>query len=131
MKFSAIECMVAFHEKVRELIHPEIPAQQLAILFRVAQEPGVTHTDLGRDLDMPQGSVSRNVQKLAIKLVSKVRGPSESYGYGLVENRPDYKTDSRRNAVYLTNKGELVIADLIKTFNQCIQKDRGGMKYDH
>lgn len=126
MRLSAIDGILTYHNKVRELVHPEIPAQQLAILYLVAQRPGITHTEIGTILEMPQGTVSRNVQKLAIKVVEKVRGPAETYGYGLVENRPDYRTDPRRNAVYLTKKGEQVIADLIKLFNQIIQRSMEG-----
>lgn len=80
-------------ELVRKELSKAIPAQQLSIFLAVVLNPGITQTEISENLDMPQGTVSRNVSQL-------------ENGYGLVVTRPDTSIDTRRVAVWLTKKGE-------------------------
>jgi len=96
------------HEAIRVLVHPEIPAQQMSILYLVAENEGITHGEIAKRLYMPQATVSRNVAKLAAKLVEDRSGKFVDTGYGLVRNVDDV-VDPRRNAVFLTSKGQKVV----------------------
>jgi DNA-binding MarR family transcriptional regulator len=104
----AIRTQRRIHETIREKIHPEIPAQQLSIFYLVAENEGITQGEISKHLNMPQATVSRNVLKLASKLVEDRKGNFVDTGYGLVENRDDI-VDPRRNAVYTTPKGQEVL----------------------
>jgi DNA-binding MarR family transcriptional regulator len=109
----AIACQRRVHETIRELIHAEIPAQQLSILYFVAENEGVTQGEIAKALHMPQATVSRNVAKLAVKLEENRDRKFVDTGYGLVVNRADV-VDSRRLAVYLTPKGQEVLKSVAK-----------------
>lgn len=86
-------------------VHREMPAQQVAMLLLVAQQPGITMPELGEKLDMPQGSVSRNVASL-----SKFQGLNKP-GDDLVV-ADELPEDRRVKTVTLTRKGERVVAKL-------------------
>jgi DNA-binding MarR family transcriptional regulator len=109
----AIACQRRVHETIRELIHQEIPAQQLSIFYLVAENEGITHGEIAKELRMPQATVSRNVAKLSSKMVEGRDRELVDVGYGLVENRDDI-VDPRRNAVYTTPKGQEVLKAVAK-----------------
>jgi DNA-binding MarR family transcriptional regulator len=96
-------------EYLRKELGGEYAPQQLSILLLVSMRPGITHNELSAALNMPQGTVSRNVTKLCSRKHPKT---GREIGYGLVENRMDELYDSRRNAVHLTVKGKQFIAKI-------------------
>ena len=108
MKIRQFRTVVEF---IRKEVNPEFPIQQLSVLLLVAEEEGITQTEISQILSMPQATVSRNVAKLGNKVVQR-DGKSKMIGYGLVENRQDVVHDPRRLAVYLTDKGKKFIKDL-------------------
>jgi DNA-binding MarR family transcriptional regulator len=100
---------------LRKEIFAELRLQQLDLLLLVAERHGngISHTEISKVMGMPQGTVSRNVQKLSLKKVRRSDGEIEPYGYGLVENRID-PFESRQYLVFLTEKGKNLIARLEK-----------------
>lgn len=50
---------------LRSELNKDLPIQHIALIFAVVQQPGVSMQALMALLDMPQGSVSRNVKLLA------------------------------------------------------------------
>ena len=68
----------------RRELNKDLPSQHIAMLLTVAMQPGITMPELCKELDMPQGTVSRNV-----KLLSSGSGRNGSdsarKGYGLLE----------------------------------------------
>ena len=96
-------------EIIRRELGGEYAPQQLSILLLVSLRPGITHNEIADKLKMAQGSVSRNVSKLA-KRVTEHSG----VGYGLVENRQDKVYDTRRSAVWLTTEGKQLVAKIKK-----------------
>lgn len=97
---------------IRSNIHSDMALQQLHLYLVVAKKEGVTMPELEKLLDMPQGTVSRNIKKLS-KYVERYKGKDMLQGYDLVYTSPDIY-DRRINAVYLTEKGRKVLADLEK-----------------
>jgi len=69
------------------------------------ENEGISHGELSKLLNMPQPTVSRNVNKLADKVAKRFDGSFEKVGYGLLENRSD-EVESRSDNVLLTNKGK-------------------------
>ena len=95
------------------VVHKDIAMPQLTILLLVAENEGISSPEISEWLDMPQGTVSRNVIKLSHKLVQNAKGEWRQVGYDLVETRPDIH-ETRRHSVYLTKKGKQVIKALKK-----------------
>jgi DNA-binding MarR family transcriptional regulator len=108
-----IACQRRVHEEIRDLIHAEIPAQQLSILYYVAENESATQGEIAKALHMPQGTVSRNVAKLANKMEENRQKQSVDTGYGLLVNRND-TIDPRRLCVFLTPKGQEVLKAIAK-----------------
>jgi DNA-binding MarR family transcriptional regulator len=109
----AIACQRRVHEEIREQIHREIPAQQLSILYYVAENEGAPQGEIAKALHMPQATVSRNVAKLAIKMEENRQNQLVDTGYGLLVNRTD-TIDPRRLCVFLTPKGQEVLKAIAK-----------------
>lgn len=99
-------------EALRRELGGEYAPQQLSILLLAALRPGITHNEIAEHLNLSQGSVSRNVSKLANRTTVH-----SGEGYGLVENRPDEVIDSRRSAVWLTSEGNQFIAKIKKAIS--------------
>ncbi len=94
-------------------LNKDLPSQHIAILLAVAQQPGITMPELCRLLDMPQGTVSRNV-KLMSYYFDKSNGGQARKGYGLLET--DQATANRYQlSVFLTTEGERLMKRLIMT----------------
>ena len=89
---------------IRKEIYTEFALPQLELFLLVVENEGISHTNLSQMLNMSQPAVSRNVNKLASKVVKRSDGSYDKVGYGLLENRPD-EVDSRRFNVFLTSKG--------------------------
>lgn len=99
-------------ELVRGRVHRELPLQQLQMLLTVAERPGITMPELMATLDMPQGTVSRNVKALSHYVVWQ-NGVAIPHGRGLLRTLPS--VDNRQVlAVYLTGRGEVLADDIAR-----------------
>jgi DNA-binding MarR family transcriptional regulator len=96
---------------IRKEIYMDFPLPQLEVFLLVIENDGISQSDISKRLDMPQGTVSRNVAKLSSKVIKKDDGSYEKVGYGLLENRPD-QIESRSYNVFLTDKGKQFVKDL-------------------
>ena len=96
---------------IRNEISVDIPVQQIAILLLVSQrKPNdpISMPEIKLALNMPQGSVSRNVRMLS-RFTDSKKGSFR--GYDLVETRPDMY-ERRRLSVSLTEKGKKLVAKI-------------------
>ncbi len=97
---------------VQKQTRRNVPAQQIQMFLLVGANPGITMPELGRALDMPQGTVSRNVKALS-QYLEWVDGEQRRQGYGLLYAELD-EVGSQTLAVYLTDAGKAVLRDLQK-----------------
>jgi DNA-binding MarR family transcriptional regulator len=97
----------------RKQLNKDLPSQHIALLLAVAEQPGITMPELCERLDMPQGTVSRNV-KLMSHYCDKNNGASvPKKGYGLLETEPA-PTNRYQRAVFLTDAGERLVEKLAR-----------------
>jgi DNA-binding MarR family transcriptional regulator len=95
---------------LRNRLNRDLPIQQVLLLLSVAERPGTTMPELMRLLDMPQGTVSRNVKALSHS-VSWQNGLAVPRGYGLLRTQPS--VDNRQVlAVFLTGRGVAMVEEL-------------------
>ncbi len=103
-----------FMDRISETV-PGAPEQQIRILIAIMNEPGITQTDLGEQLNVTQASVSRNCRALSIFLDKDKHGNPIRRGHDLIEMRPDlYHT--KRLACWPTPKGQQLAADIQNVF---------------
>jgi DNA-binding MarR family transcriptional regulator len=105
--------ILAAMDLLRRRVHKEMPSQHIVLFLTVADNPGVTMPELSRLLDMPQGTVSRNV-KILSQYVDHDNNSFMQKGRNLLRTQPD-NSDGYCLAVHLTGRGELLINDLIST----------------
>lgn len=100
---------------LRKEIYTDFALPQLHILLAVCLEEGITLPDLGKKLDMPHATVSRNVRTLSFY---KERSGDKwvDKGYNLVEAKPDLY-ERRRLAVFLTPEGKKLCAVINEMMN--------------
>lgn len=77
-----IERLRGITKYLRTEVNSELPIQHLAILIEVARKDGITMPEISVNLNMPSGSLSRN-----IKILSRYMEKNEMKGYDLVEVR--------------------------------------------
>lgn len=99
---------------MHEYTRSDLVGTQMMIFLAVCNNEGITTLELSDYLDMPQGSLSRNLKKLGIYKNSK----GEKAGFDLVQARPDYE-NRRTLAVYLTDRGRRLKAELKKILEDC------------
>jgi DNA-binding MarR family transcriptional regulator len=88
----------------------DLPVQQIILFLKVAEQEGVTLTELQNLTSMPQGTVSRNIRKLYRYV--KGSGPDRKVeGYELVVMEPDLD-NPRRKAVFLSPKGKKLLSEM-------------------
>lgn len=94
-------------------IYAELPLQQISLFLEIAKQEGVTMPELTKILDMPQGTLSRNVKALGVYLKDSPDSPGTKVklGHDLVETRPDLY-NRKSLAVYLTQRGKEVVQQL-------------------
>lgn len=97
---------------LRSRINRDLPVQQAVLLLTVAQRPGITMPELMTVLDMPQGTVSRNVKALSHS-VSWQNGIAVPRGYGLLRTVPSVG-NRQVLAVYMTGRGEVLIEEVAR-----------------
>ena len=98
----------------REL--PGAPTQQVLILLRIMQEPGINQPDLADTYDLTGASVSRSLRALGQYQENDKHGNSVVKGPDLVELRPDLYRP-RSLACFLTKKGKALQQKLLRTAN--------------
>lgn len=95
---------------LRQHVHKELPLQHITLLLAVSEYPGITMPELMRLLEMPQGSLSRNV-KVMSSYVARENGVAVLRGYNLLRTERD-PGQRRVLSVYLTSRGEALIKTL-------------------
>ena len=88
---------------LRVELNKDLPIQHIALLLAVVEQPGISMQDLMDRLDMPQGSVSRNVKLLA----------DLGRGYGLLRTGQDV-VNRKQVVVFPTEKCLLLIEKLCR-----------------
>lgn len=101
---SAIRAVALILNEFRK-VHPEIGTQQCMTLLAIAEEPGLTVTDLSRKTGIGLASMSRHIETLG------PHRPSKNVGWGLVSDDP-HPTDRRRKVITLTAAGWRIIRSL-------------------
>jgi DNA-binding MarR family transcriptional regulator len=96
---------------VRKDLNAEMPIQQLAILIEIQKNEGVTMYELGRELGITPGSMSRNISALSLYIKK-----GEKKGLDLVTTRPDLN-QRRRLACFLTDKGRNIMAEILDSMH--------------
>lgn len=96
---------------LRREVSEEFPAQQLLLFITVGKQEGITQHRLAEVLDMPSGSVSRNVRMMSQFADRSKEGNLILRGFQLLDTRPDIE-QRQRMAVFLTPKGKDVFKQL-------------------
>ena len=103
-------------ELLRKQLNKDLPSQHIALLLAVARRPGITMPELCHELDMPQGTVSRNVKLMSHYCDKKGDGVTKK-GYGLLET-DQAPTNRYQLAVSLTPEGERLVEKLVQAMEQ-------------
>ena len=104
-------------ELLRKQLNKDLPSQHIALLLAVAQQPGITMPELCKQLDMPQGTVSRNVKLMSHFCDKKGNDGVTKRGYGLLET--DQAPSNRYQlAVFLTAEGERLVQKSARAMEQ-------------
>ncbi|ORJ53222.1 MarR family winged helix-turn-helix transcriptional regulator [Geothermobacter hydrogeniphilus] len=108
---SDISRMFAAIEFLRRRLSKAMPSQHFSLLLAVAENPGITMPELCRLLDMPQGTVSRNVKVLSHYVERGDDAVLRPRGHGLLRTQPD-RENPLALAVFLTGKGEALVEEV-------------------
>lgn len=104
-------------EYIRKNVYTDLALPQLTIYLLVCLKEGVTQTEISNELNMPQGSVSRNLKILSKYFEETEDGKKEIRGYDLVRLEPDLE-ERRRLAVFLTKRGKAVKDEILNLLNE-------------
>ena len=113
-------------EHFRKNVNKDLPSQHIAIFMAVAENEGVTMPELIRQLDMPQGTLSRNV-KLLSRFMAQEGGRTVLKGHDLLRTEP-VPTGRHALAVYLTENGKFLlreIEDIMSESVPAVRSDAG------
>lgn len=116
-------------EHLRKTVNKDFPSQHIAIFLAVAENPGVTMPELIKQLEMPQGTLSRNV-KLLSRFMSHDNGSSSLKGHDLLRTEP-VPTGRHALAVYLTDKGRFLLRELQDIMNESLPQVRSDVGENH
>lgn len=100
-------------QKVRENIYHDMPVQQFQILCEIAANPGISGVEIRKKMDIPGGSLSRNLKQLSKHMYKdRYSGKTEPRGYDLLDIQIDpYETRAR---VYRLNaKGKALMKEIL------------------
>ena len=112
---------------VRSKVHRELPLQQLVMYLTVVENPGITMPELVALLDMPQGTVSRNVKALSHYVVWQ-DGVPVPHGRNLLRTQAD--EDNRHAlAVYPTGRGEALAQEIGRVLSKKDGEDDPGERF--
>ena len=96
---------------IRESVASDLSLSQLAIYLTVCSDEGITMPELAQGLNIPQGSLSRNIKRL-----SRYDEDGIVKGHDLLITTPDTR-DRKRLAVYLTERGKALKIELNRLLN--------------
>jgi len=119
-----ISRLLAAMELLRKRVNKAMPSQHIALFLAVAENPGITMPELMDFLDMPQGTVSRNV-KLLSNYVEQEAGVTRRKGHNLLRTQPDPE-NRQVLAVHVTGKGHALLKELAGTLNPHLDDDWEG-----
>lgn len=108
---------------LRRRLSKELPIQQVVLLLTVAEAPGITMRELMQELDMPQGTVSRNVKALSHSVIWQ-EGVAVPQGYGLLRTQPSFN-NRKVLAVYLTGRGEALCDEITRLSGSEVSDEKG------
>ena len=97
-------------EHLRKNVNKDLPSQHIAIYLAVVQNPGITMPELIRQLDMPQGTLSRNV-KILSRFLENSKGKTGLKGYDLVFTEP-VQNGRHALSVHLTARGRALAVEI-------------------
>ncbi|MCF6177803.1 MAG: MarR family winged helix-turn-helix transcriptional regulator [Geopsychrobacter sp.] len=97
-------------EMLRKQVKKDMPSQHISLLLTVSRHLGATMTELCTLLEMPQGTLSRNVKALS-SYVDRSERLASVQGLGLLYTEPD-KVNHYARRVYLTEAGRAVVDEL-------------------
>jgi len=100
-------------ELLRKQLNKDLPSQHIALLLAVARQPGITMPELCEKLDMPQGTVSRNVKLLSHFCDKTGRDNVKKKGYGLLQT-DQASTNRYQLAVFLTVEGDRLVQKIVQ-----------------
>jgi len=129
MHMEELARMTAAMELLRKRLNKGMPGQQMCLLLTVAVCPGVTMPELAQRLDMPQGSVSRNIKALS-HYRERENGVSQLKGHGLLRTAP-VGGGSHALAVYLTPMGVSVIDEIDRVLRKEALPERLRCRQDY
>jgi DNA-binding MarR family transcriptional regulator len=111
---AALRCLRRVVSVIRELVDPDLPLQQLALLLLIAEagDEGITMPEAADKLHMGQTSVSKNAKALS-RYAEDRGGQLVIRGLELIEARPDL-LERRRLRMTVTPKGEEVLRKILK-----------------
>ena len=92
--------------------HAQLQISQLEFLWTIAENPGISHSELAIELGVTASALSRNVDVFG----SEVCRTDRAKNYGLIESRRS-PTDDRVKTLHLTAKGSNFIDLFQKLFN--------------
>ena len=90
------------------IAHEKLSPSQLALLAQVAEEPGLTQTELAHRVGLTTSSLSRNLDALG----ADGRRDTDKPGLGWIESKSNPK-DDRQKCAYLTKEGQRVLSLLL------------------
>jgi hypothetical protein len=107
----------------RDTIYRDLPLQHLIMFLTVVDNPGITMPELADKLDIPQGTVSRNVKALGVYLrdptaaeIKEGLTAKKKAGYDLLRVEPDME-HRKMLAVYPTANGMRLAKELLDFIN--------------
>lgn len=110
MEMDDIDRVAKVIEHLRKHVNKDLPSQHIAILLAVIQSPGITMPELITQLNMPQGTLSRNV-KLLSRHIADDNGRSRLKGHDLLRTEPA-KAGRHALAVFLTENGKFLMREI-------------------
>ena len=93
---------------VLAIAHEQLRPRQLVLLAQVADEPGLTQTELADRVGLTTSALSRNLDVLG----ADGRRDKDKPGLGWIESQGN-PNDDREKRVYLTSEGQRVLSLLL------------------
>jgi DNA-binding MarR family transcriptional regulator len=118
-----IKRLLKILELVRSKVHRELPLQQLVLFLTVAENPGITMPELVVELDMPQGTVSRNVKALSHYVLWQ-DGVAVPHGRNLLRTQAN-EENRHELAVFTTGRGEALVGEITRHLSDNDEDESG------
>jgi DNA-binding MarR family transcriptional regulator len=106
--------LIDLFETIEDPMYNDLTVAQVRIFLEVASEDGILMQGLIKKTGKPQGSISRNVRKMSVRISKDNDGNFIDTGIGILETRHDQYA-VRNFSVHLTAKGKKFLDVLIKS----------------